>query len=415
MNRIITFVALICIALASVATTRKAIYIVVDGVTADNIERMRPPVIFDIARHGHYSRAYCGGKVGQYSETPTISAIGYTNILTGTWLNKHNVNGNSNLKPNYNYWTIFRIAKEQKRHVTTALFSSWTDNRTVLLGEGKPETGQLKIDYVRDGYDLDTLRFPHREHDLHIFDIDAEVCRQAAQCVRTDAPDLSWVYLWYTDDAYHMFGDSKFSDEYVMKTDSLIGQIWEAVQYRQKHYDEQWMVIVLTDHGRDEYGYDHGGQSLRARTTWVATNVKKVNRQFAYPELSHVDINPSICSFMGFEVPRELEFERDGTSFIGRRDIYGLTSSNYEDTITLSWKCDEARGNVDVYMSATNHYAEGGHDDWQRVATVAASDGSCTVDVSRYPDAPVFKFAVVSAHNTLTIWNPRHPGRKVRP
>ena len=146
MNRIITFVALICIALASVATTRKAIYIVVDGVTADNIERMRPPVIFDIARHGHYSRAYCGGKVGQYSETPTISAIGYTNILTGIWLNKHNLNGNSNLKPNYNYWTIFRIAKEQKRNVTTALFSSWTDNRTVLLGEGKPETGQLKID-----------------------------------------------------------------------------------------------------------------------------------------------------------------------------------------------------------------------------------------------------------------------------
>lgn len=39
MNRIITFVALICIALASVATTRKAIYIVVDGVTADKIGR----------------------------------------------------------------------------------------------------------------------------------------------------------------------------------------------------------------------------------------------------------------------------------------------------------------------------------------------------------------------------------------
>ena len=75
-------------------------------------------------------------------------------------MNKHNVGGNSNLKPNYNYWTIFRIAKEQSAACRTAIYSSWTDNRKVLVGEGKPETGYLKIDHVYDGYDLDTVRFP---------------------------------------------------------------------------------------------------------------------------------------------------------------------------------------------------------------------------------------------------------------
>ena len=82
------------------------------------------------------------------------------NILTGTWMNKHNVNGNSNLNPNYNYWSLFRIAKNQNKDFKTALFSSWTDNRTVLIGEGKPETDHLKIDYVCDGYELDKDRFP---------------------------------------------------------------------------------------------------------------------------------------------------------------------------------------------------------------------------------------------------------------
>ena len=112
---------------------RKTLFVIVDGVTVDNIERIAPATIFDIASVGGYSRGYCGGKVGQYSQTPTISAVGYNNILTGTWVNKHNVSGNTNQNPNYNYWSIFRIAKVQKEDVKTALYSSWTDNRTYCL------------------------------------------------------------------------------------------------------------------------------------------------------------------------------------------------------------------------------------------------------------------------------------------
>lgn len=180
------------------AKTRKAVYIVLDGIPADYIERVRPTHIFDIARQGGYARAYTGGEVGGYSQTPTISAIGYMNILTGTWMNKHRVNGNSNLKPNYNYWSIFRLAKAQKKPCKTALFSSWTDNRTVLIGAGKPETGNLTVDYVYDGYELDEARFPPRPDQLHIFSIDSVVSHEAAQCIRRDAPrpqlGLSVVY-----------------------------------------------------------------------------------------------------------------------------------------------------------------------------------------------------------------------------
>ena len=149
-----------CIHLA--AKNRKAVFVIVDGVPADQIERLHTPAIFDIASKGAYGRAYTGGEIGGYSQTPTISAIGYTNLLTATWFNKHNVGGNSNLKPNYNYWTLFRIAKEQPQPCKTAIYSSWTDNRTVLLGEGKEETNRLKIDIVKDGYDLDTIRYHHK-------------------------------------------------------------------------------------------------------------------------------------------------------------------------------------------------------------------------------------------------------------
>lgn len=393
---------------------RKTVFVIIDGITVDNIERMKPSAIFDIASVGHYSRGYCGGKVGQYSETPTISAVGYNNILTGTWVNKHNVKNNENQSPNYNYWSIFRIAKEQETNFTTALYSSWTDNRTMLLGEGKPETGNLKIDYVYDGYDLDKENFPKREYDLHIYDIDSVVCERAAECIRTEAPDLNWVYMWYPDDAYHIFGDGSFSDEYVYKEDALIAKVWEAVKYREMEHNEEWLVIVLTDHGRDELGYGHGGQSDRARAIWMSTNLKEVNGQFAEPYLSHADVNPTICKFMGFEVPRDLAFESDGSSFYGPRDIYDLQSHNYDNKVMLSWKVDQGKGNARVFMARDNKFAQGQKDDWQEVATVPVSDGGCTVDLGKV-DSKIYKFAVQTDNTILNLWNPRDPNRPYSP
>ena len=393
---------------------RKTLFVIVDGVTVDNIERIAPATIFDIASVGGYSRGYCGGKVGQYSQTPTISAVGYNNILTGTWVNKHNVSGNTNQNPNYNYWSIFRIAKEQKEDVKTALYSSWTDNRTVLLGEGKPETGGLKIDYVFDGYDIDEKAFPKRKHDLHIFEIDSFVCERAAECITKEAPDLNWVYLWYTDDAYHLFGDGTFSDKYVHKTDSMITKLWEAVKYREQNHNEEWMVIVLTDHGRDEMGYGHGGQSDRARAIWMSTNIKEVNGQFAEPYLSHADVNPTICKFMGFEVPRDVAFESDGSSFYGPRDIYALESRNYDNKVVLSWKVDQGKGTARVFMASENNFAKGQPDGWKEVATVPVTDGGCTVDLGAV-DSDFYKFAVQTENTVLNLWNPRKKNQPYKP
>ena len=136
--------ALWCISLC--ARTQKAVYIVIDGVPADQIERLHTPAVFDIASRGAYARAYTGGEIGTYSQTPIISAIGYTNLLTATWLNKHNVGGNDNLQPNYNYWTIFRIAKEQSRRVLNRLEWSGLEKRTVLVGVGKEGSGGGEVE-----------------------------------------------------------------------------------------------------------------------------------------------------------------------------------------------------------------------------------------------------------------------------
>ena len=379
------------------AKTKKAVYIIIDGVPADQIERLHTPAIFDIASRGAYGRAYTGGEIGGYSQTATISAIGYTNLLTST------VGGNSDLKPNYNYWTIFRIAKEQPKEYKTAIYSSWTDNRTVLIGEGKKETNNLKIDYVKDGYDLDTVRFPKKEKDLHIFDIDEQISKDAAEGIRKEAPDLSWVYLWYTDDAGHIAGNGAFFDEYVRKADNQVARIWEAVKYREANFDEEWMVVVTTDHGRGENGHGHGGQSWRERTTWISTNIP-VNSHFTKGSLAITDIAPSICRYMGFEIPQAVLWEQDGMSFIGQTDIYDLQTLPYDNTVELSWKSYTGNAPVTVYAASANKFREGGKDEWTKLAELPAGVKSYTVDLQVLPASQFYKFVVVSPGNHLNRW-----------
>ena len=83
------------------APTPKAIFIIVDGIAPDVLESVATPVLDSIAGENGYTRSYVGGEVGGESESPTVSAVGYNHLLTGTWSNKHNVWTNSIEDPNY--------------------------------------------------------------------------------------------------------------------------------------------------------------------------------------------------------------------------------------------------------------------------------------------------------------------------
>jgi predicted AlkP superfamily pyrophosphatase or phosphodiesterase len=301
---------------AQATPSRKAVFILLDGIPADVIERVSTPALDAIAAAGGYARAHVGGERGGPTQTPTVSAPGYMSLLTGTWANKHDVRGNSNQSPDYEYWNLFRIVESAEPVRRTALFSTWTDNRTVLIGVGRPGAGDVRLDHVVDGFELDTIAYPHDPASRYILAIDERVAAEAAAHIATEGPDLTWVYLQHTDDAGHAFGDNEGFHAAVQQADAMVGRIWDAVRRRQA-LGEDWMIVVTTDHGRDPTtGKGHGGQSDRERTTWIVSNHPGLGERFTSGSAAIVDIAPTILQHLGIAVPDSVLRRMDGVSLL---------------------------------------------------------------------------------------------------
>ncbi|MEJ0102229.1 MAG: alkaline phosphatase family protein [Bacteroidota bacterium] len=356
-----------------------------DGIPADVIEKVSTPALDAIAKEGAYLHAHVGGEKSGYSQTPTISAVGYNSLLTGTWVNKHNVWDNDIAKPNYSYPTIFRFFKNQYPDKKTAIFSTWLDNRTKLVGEGLPQTGSIQLDYHFDGLELDTVKFPHDKESNYTHLIDEEVANNAAEYIRKEAPGLSWVYLEYTDDMGHRYGDSQKFYDAVKMMDDQMRRLWEAIQYRQKDFNEDWVIYITTDHGRGvETGKNHGGQSDRERNTWIVTNAKNINPWFRKNPPGIVDIMPSIASFLDVTIPRENKMEIDGVSLTGKIAAVGLNATYTADKkLNITWVPLDKNSQGKIWLATTNEFKKGGSDKYELIKEVPLSAGKTVIDVSK--------------------------------
>jgi Type I phosphodiesterase / nucleotide pyrophosphatase len=101
----IFFILLVSAESLSAQKFRKAIFVIADGIPADLIQGLPMPNLRALCKEGGFVQAYVGGEKGGYSQTPTISAVGYNSLLTGVWVNKHNVWDNDIADPNYHYCT----------------------------------------------------------------------------------------------------------------------------------------------------------------------------------------------------------------------------------------------------------------------------------------------------------------------
>lgn len=113
------------------------------------------------------------------------------------------------------------------------------------------------------------LRFARDGESNGYLKVDKEVVDHSLQTLDLVGPDLSFVYFCGVDEAGHRHGtiEAPYYDA-IERIDGYLSQIYEVIQKRAKESNEDWLLVVVTDHGhRDEGG--HGGDSPQERASFI--------------------------------------------------------------------------------------------------------------------------------------------------
>src|SRR5690606_35053375 len=129
-------------------------------------------------------------------------------------------------------------------------------------------------------------------------DTDTRVIETAQQAVKEGA-DAIYAYLLQGDLAGHYQGVE--TPEYIdaiEHMDGIIGNLLETI--REQPYDEDWLILVATDHGMT--GKDHGGDEYTTRLGWVLASGSSVDPAASDHEWKLVDVAVIALLHMGIEI-----------------------------------------------------------------------------------------------------------------
>lgn len=219
------------------AQTKKVLFIGIDGCRADVMMSTPTPNIQNLISQSIYSND------GLCAAT-TWSGNGWSTMLTGVWHTKHNVQDNNFTSPNYvNYPDFLTRAETYNPALRTISLAHWSPINDKII-----QTADVKTNLATD----------------------LAVKNAAVTALQNDNPDILFVDFDDVDHAGHSYGFSSTVSQYVNSiktTDSYIGEIVAAMKNRPSYNNEDWLVVLTTDHGAIESS--HGGGNLSERNIFT--------------------------------------------------------------------------------------------------------------------------------------------------
>lgn len=215
----------------------KVLFIGIDGLRSDALQMANTPALDALIGEGLYT--FDSWHLGVTSSGPS-----WSDMLTGVWEEKHGVTNNSYTGSQYNDYPYFVTrVKEFRPDLKAVQITSW---------------GPMSEAVYNDGWDQKLL--PPTD----------DACLQVGQLQLLD-PELDLLFIHFDDCDAAGHGNGFSTDvapymnqvEYV---DSQIGQLIASLEARPTYANEDWLVLLTTDHGG--LGYSHGGLSDDERAIW---------------------------------------------------------------------------------------------------------------------------------------------------
>lgn len=245
-NLILLFVLITVVAIGQ---KKKVLLIGIDGLQFEQIAKVGTPNFDKFT----IKRGYNGGIFGTPSQQVTSSGPSWVTILTGVWTDKHGITSNSASQVSKAN-SVFKFIKLSSK-LKTASISTWKNINLLLYKD------MYSVDFSTQGGNDE---------------ISTEITKNH---IEKHAPDFTFIHLDDIDHAGHAVGFGLDYSKATQKVDAQIGQLLKVIQKREKKHNEDWLVMLVTDHGRDLKGQGHGNQTITEKTIFIGMN-KKGNSYF---------------------------------------------------------------------------------------------------------------------------------------
>jgi len=224
---------------------KKVLLIGIDGLQLEQIANVKTPNFDEFT----IKRGFNGGILGSPSQQVTSSGPSWVTILTGVWTDKHGITSNSASQVS-KASSVFKFIKSSKSKLKTASISTWKNINLLLYKD------MYSVDFsTQGGNDVISTKITLNHIEKH-------------------APDFTFIHLDDIDHAGHAVGFGSAYNKATQKVDAQIGDLLKVIQKREKKHNEDWLVILVTDHGRDIKGRGHGNQTFTEKTIFIGLNKK---------------------------------------------------------------------------------------------------------------------------------------------
>ncbi len=218
------------------------LFIGIDGCRVDALKAAKVPHLQSLIEAGVFSDAT--NIIGTRADSAdTVSGPGWSNILTGVWADKHGVLNNDFKVMHYGQYPHFFVHVREVFPIAKLYsFCVWPPIHEKIVSAA------------------DESRCFHREKgEKSCAAADARCAAQAVDTLAHGDPDAMFVYFENVDDRGHNRGFHPSSAAYIEAIEGVDARVGEliALHARPHYQEENWLVLVGTDHGG--VGTGHGG------------------------------------------------------------------------------------------------------------------------------------------------------------
>lgn len=227
---------------------RNVLLIVVDGATGTDIKAIAPPKITAMLNNSKYTW-------NGFSDYLINDGGTWKNIMTGVGLGKHGIVDSTFEAP---------VGGDGHEHDATAAWPTFIER---LQASGKMKRAVAITPWTA----LKNKLFIYADQPISVNN-DLQVRDSALVKLKSGNNDLVIVNFNEVSKAGLNYGFAPEVSQYreaVMKTDTYIGELLDAVKSRKSYSSEEWLVIVTSNHGGTGKGY--GEESNRNRERGVFT------------------------------------------------------------------------------------------------------------------------------------------------